>query len=493
MKDVIFTTKNSNSYVYNYNVKNFTYLHPIIKFYIDLQNKQINIDNYIHTTNIYRKIQNKKYTKNELIYYLKKYNFYREQGILNNNVIKFNFNGEHEKVNIDKNLANISEIVYEVTEVCNLDCSYCCYGALYKKTKVKRNKSLNIKIAKQIIDFFYNNWQTTLNNSINDQKKISFYGGEALLRINFIKDVVKYIKSKNKNYSKIISFQITTNGVLLDKHIDFLVENNFTINVSLDGNLTNNKYRIFHNGTNSFNKVFENLIKIKVKYPNFFHSNFGFQAVLNDTSNVNEIIKFFENELNVKKEKIDFSLLDSTNVKKDKEIKFQKINYLKTNKNVMTLNDCLKLMTSITSTSFWDYKDIFKIKQNENLIPTGTCSPFEKKIFITARGGILPCERISFKYILGNVNDQGVNLDTEKIAKKINSYLSKVKNNCANCYRNYFCKKCIYNLLDEKGNDICPDFCDYNEFSSILSESFTLLERELSIYNKKLMDIQLDF
>jgi len=88
-------------------------------------------------------------------------------------------------------------------------------------------------------------------------------------------------------------FNITTNGILLDKHIEFLVNNNFTIKISLDGDFINNGYRITKNGENSFDKVFQNIKYIQKKFSDFFNTNVHFNSVLHNKNSAKEIHTFF--------------------------------------------------------------------------------------------------------------------------------------------------------------------------------------------------------
>ena len=37
----------------------------------------------------------------------------------------------------------------------------------------------------------------------------------------------------------------------------------------------------------------------------------------------------------------------------------------------------------------------------DRYIPTGTCRPFERKLFLTVRGKILPCEKIGQEHAIG--------------------------------------------------------------------------------------------
>lgn len=56
---------------------------------------------------------------------------------------------------------------------------------------------------------------------------------------------------------------MTTNGVLLNKYMDFLVSNDFSLLISLDGDEFNNSYRNNKLGRNSFSHVTDNIDKLK--------------------------------------------------------------------------------------------------------------------------------------------------------------------------------------------------------------------------------------
>lgn len=56
---------------------------------------------------------------------------------------------------------------------------------------------------------------------------------------------------------------MTTNATLVHKHIDFLVENEFKLLISLDGNEVNHSYRVFNNNKNSHKTVIKNIDIIK--------------------------------------------------------------------------------------------------------------------------------------------------------------------------------------------------------------------------------------
>jgi uncharacterized protein len=91
----------------------------------------------------------------------------------------------------------------------------------------------------------------------------SFFGGEPLLRFDWIRDVVAVIRGMR---GKKATFHITTNGTLLTREMaDFFVENNFTYIVSCDGiEEIHNKMRpMAKKGTNSFEETMNALAIMK--------------------------------------------------------------------------------------------------------------------------------------------------------------------------------------------------------------------------------------
>ena len=89
---------------------------------------------------------------------------------------------------------------------------------------------------------------------------------------------------------------MTTNGILLDKYIDFLIEHNFRILVSLDGNCDNNSYRKFPNGNSSYKKLYKNLKQIQERHREYFNRHIHFNTVLHDKNSINDIYEYFLKE-----------------------------------------------------------------------------------------------------------------------------------------------------------------------------------------------------
>lgn len=106
--------------------------------------------------------------------------------------------------------------------------------------------------------------------------------------MTFIKNVISYIRTHRKDEHR-YEFSMTTNAVLLHKYIEYLVTNKVHLLISLDGNETNNSYRVTKRGTNSFNYIIKNIDLLQDKYPEYFNDFVNFNAVLHNRNSVVQI------------------------------------------------------------------------------------------------------------------------------------------------------------------------------------------------------------
>lgn len=157
---------------------------------------------------------------------------------------------------------NAKTLIIELTEECNFRCKYCIFDEDNKQERNHSEKKLSIDCAKSNIEQFY---------SRTDKKEayVIFYGGEPLLEFKMLQELVEHgNKISNKNFK----YSLTTNGVLLTKQkIDFLVENNFIVTVSIDGPQNiHDLARVSKNGKATHRLIEGNLQRIKTEYPSFF-------------------------------------------------------------------------------------------------------------------------------------------------------------------------------------------------------------------------------
>jgi uncharacterized protein len=349
-----------------------------------------------------------------------------------------------------KKMALLNSIVFEVTEVCNLDCYYCTYGNLYKVRgkKEKRIKKMSSKTMKNAFNFFLQQWnQEPYGNTLN----IGFYGGEPLINMDLIKKTVEHTRILFPN-SK-LNFRLTTNGLLLDKHLEFFVENDFKIMVSLDGNKNHNSYRITREGKNPFENIIKNLDLIYLKYSDYFKNNIAINSVLHNKNEPNAVIDFFL----TKYDKAPFlSKLADTDINEDERMKFNELNifreYVESNENLDFNEEFIQSKWGRTILFFLKiiemrYHNLSELvyQNSSGKLMTGSCLPFER-VFILTDGTILPCERSNHNNRLGNVNHMA-SIDIKSIVKKYNSFLKTLEiSNCNSCADRNSCQACIFQI-----------------------------------------------
>jgi uncharacterized protein len=308
-------------------------------------------------------------------------------------------------------------------------------------------------------------------------------------------------------------FNITTNGLLLDKYMDFLVENDFKLVISLDGNEYNNSYRVLKDGSPSFGKVLENVDTLKRKYPEYFKNRTDFNAVFHNRNSVSDVYHFFKSRF----DKVPtLSELNPTGIKTSMQKEFWKT-YANINASLeqaedysLIQKDMFQRLPNIDGVSqfirqrsgfvFDDYTDLLASVQGETTgtgqiqprIPTGTCLPFSRKVFITVNGGILPCERIGHQFILGTADETEVDLDFDKIAAIYNRYLDKITPQCAGCANAESCMQCMFYLALDTPAPKCTGWLDKERFSQLLSRDISFLEENPHTYTKIKKEVRVE-
>lgn len=405
---------------------------------------------------------------------------------------------------VKNNLIDLKNIVFEVTEKCNLRCKYCGLSErLYERHDLRESRDLSFNKARIIIDYLLDIWKNNYKADTTIPFIVGFYGGEPLLNMSIIKKIVDYFESSNTS-GRMIHYAMTTNAILLDKHMDYLAEKDFYLTISLDGDENAQSYRVDHRNKNSFNTVFKNIKLLQQNYPEYFNKEYvNFMSVLHNRNDVEPIIDFFKLNFNKVPQIAPLNDNDISNDKKDEfwEMYQNKSQSLLKSSNCEALEDMYFLempsgfilsqfLYHTSGNIYYNYNHLLMDRLGENLIPTGTCTPFAKKMFLTVDGKILPCERISHDFELGYVNDSYVELDYDFVVNKHNSYLLKNANKCMSCATNIFCPQCVYHIDDIRSKSPhCWNFCTKQKFEDEKLKNFAYLRAHPHYYQRILNDI----
>lgn len=458
-------------YIHENKSKYLFSLHPLITTYYLANDKQM--------PEMMQRIKGD-YTTQELELYHRQYLFIKENFLNETKTQEICYGHINDKI-VHHGFTNANHVVFEVTDRCNLKCVYCAFGDCYIGYDKRKHKNLDFNKAKILLDFFAPIWRKKNESEINPHVTISFYGGEPLLNIKIITQIVSYCESFGLK-KDFFSYSMTTNGLLINKYREYLIEKDFRLTVSLDGNKENNSFRIKQNGESSFDDVITNMELLKQFNSDYFDKNISFISVIHKRNSVQESLNYIKGKFNklpsngpittddIAPEQKEFF---DKNLRRDSESVFSDEEILKLDERELGEYDIYSFVRKNARHYFFHYNDIYKIGQLP-LTPTGTCFPFNRKVYLSVNGKILPCERIHVCHTMGRVSTtKGVLLDSAAIAEYFNKTIAVFKDHCKDCYNRPTCGICAFKYSGEP----CKEFINQVDFINIMYGNLNLIEK----------------
>ncbi|RMF93996.1 MAG: SPASM domain-containing protein [Candidatus Schekmanbacteria bacterium] len=157
----------------------------------------------------------------------------------------------------EKAFPPVTRIEMFITENCPLRCDYCFVEG---KNDFKR---MSKETARKAVDFLIH--QSAEKKDLN----IIFFGGEPLLEFELMKEVIKYANCKAESAGKRITYDLTTNGVLIrEEHLVFFQREGIKFLLSIDGDSeTHNKHRKTAHGKGSYGTIIDKFPMMKKYQP----------------------------------------------------------------------------------------------------------------------------------------------------------------------------------------------------------------------------------
>jgi len=139
-----------------------------------------------------------------------------------------------------------------VNHACNLRCRYCYNGRKFDRRMPWEVAAAGVELA------------VAGGGPGAPQAQLSFFGGEPLLEMGLIREVVEHTERRMEETGRDLRFLIVTNGTLLQgKTLDFLLEHKVYLGVSVDGcREAHDANRRFRNGRSSYDRVTRNLRRL---------------------------------------------------------------------------------------------------------------------------------------------------------------------------------------------------------------------------------------
>lgn len=373
-------------------------------------------------------------------------------------------------------------MILEVTDACNLRCKYCVYSDHYFNTRSHGDQLMSFDVAKKAVDDYMNNVQFIKKIDAAMVPAITFYGGEPLLNLNLIEQVVEYIKEEYPDEG--CQFGTTTNGTLLnDCAIKFLCENDFLIMLSLDGDKANHdRNRVFKNGRGTYDVVMNNYRRLKQLYPDIeidISACFDYATDLNLMNDA-----FSENQMNIGNlAKID---MENTNYydsfTENDKIRFAKgcdllkqrvFNAIRDGKSKNDLGPVDKqfyqLYDALTSNTIMGGRKV-------------SCIPGEK-IFVDLHGDYYVCEKVDRRFKIGDIHS---GLDLDRIAYMVSKFNEAKNKKCKSCAIEYVCDMCFLNCHSDDKVEFSAKTCEINKSSTAksLTDMVNIWEERPEIFDE---------
>ncbi len=341
-------------------------------------------------------------------------------------------------------------LTLEINQKCNLNCKYCYLGEI-------NDTVMCFSIAAKAVDIAFD------EAKFHKDKKllICFVGGEPLLDFKLIKNTVEYSKLKLANDDILLDFSITTNGTVLSRSIvDYLILENFSLKISLDGTkLINDINRISKHGYSVHDRIIENMPLLRE-----YEKRSGNYVQLTNVITGNNYEHYFESLYYLTKV-LEFKIID-TALDLYYDWNNEEINTLK-----IEMVKCLDYLSEELNNDkgfYWSFADEL-ININEKFEKFYVCGAGIISYYVRTNGDIHACAgNLDFENSLGNIKGS---LNNKKICtlKSLN-HIENTKCNECEFYHTCTEKSCIMENLSVTGSihNVVPILCEMRKFKNYL-------------------------
>lgn len=345
----------------------------------------------------------------------------------------------HFKAPTSIDASRITMFTIEMTQQCNLRCTYCCYSGNYRDRRAHNAKEISYETLQKTIEYILEHYDKSA-----EEITVCFYGGEALLARKKIEWMIEELLPVFKDK---VRFSFSTNGLLLTENtIDWLGNMpNVLVNVTIDGNkYMHDAHRQTISGSGSYDAIVKNLRLFKAKYPDFYRDNVRFLSTVYSWNDVLKLAEIWDDEpateghypIHISHIIPDFD--DETRTYDTWEVKkhfyrhaFE--DYKRGNRGI--LSGCFQKLIDMV-----DNRNYLKLKSELNI---QTCYQGLFSTFINVDGDLYACEKFCGALNIGNVS---VGIDENKTFSLLQQFTERKNHLCSSCWAQRFCRMCMTSL-----------------------------------------------
>lgn len=328
-------------------------------------------------------------------------------------------------------------LILDTTIMCNLACKYCFVDA----PPTGADMTLDTAIHALRKALMYSKCANVLT--------VEFSGGEPLINFDMIKKFVPIANNIANQIGKKITYTIQTNGTLFnDEIIAFLLEHNFDIGISVDGESDiHDENRIFHNGTGTLSTISNNIRLLQDR-----GGHISILSVISSTRQYESIINFIT-EHNITE--IRTNLVTKAGRAKDKGV--FSLEYVALADKFIEVAERifsgkLKIRDATLTFYLWNL-----LLVQPHMCFRSPCGAGTNQISVASNGDIYPCQgwRNIHDAPIGNVNE-GADLDTlvmnSNRVQGLRNHIVRTNPECMTCNWKVFCGICPREIYSETGS-----------------------------------------
>jgi uncharacterized protein len=365
--------------------------------------------------------------------------------------------------------------IFEVTENCNLRCKYCVFSDNYQHYRSLAPQEMTFETAAKGIDYIYSQIKDRSEKKFN----FGFYGGEPLLNLKLIRQMVEYTKKTFIGWD--LYYNMTSNLTVLDDSIiDFLADNEISLSVSLDGDQDNHDAkRVFANGSGTHSTVLDNLKKISDLRPDYFKKKVAFSAVHSFDLPLENLMEFAQTNELVQEKGMRFNNVTAYGTDYyqrypiDVEKKYSDFDRAhdriadkkRAGDSLAPLEEFLDNQIT-TATDFLEQRTFSTLAQ--------TCF-FDSRLFIDAQGQFHACEKMNATMAIGDV-ENGLNFP--KMVDLLRKFQKTIRENCSDCEIKFICGRCFKPLASNGIFEIPENYCNYQKRGTLRNLERNIRYRE---------------
>lgn len=319
-------------------------------------------------------------------------------------------------------MPSLSIMLKPASSLCNMRCKYCFYHDVSDHRAIYNYGMMSDITSRNVIE-------KALRLADGDSIYFVFQGGEPTLRgLEFFREFVSAVTELNIQNSP-VHYALQTNGTLIDEQwAEFFKANNFLIGLSLDGDQSDNLYRVDADGFNTFKQIM-NTAKLFKRYGVEF--SILTVATARTAENIEAIYKWFK-------------------IQGFKHLQFvpciRPIGDGSESELYMTVEQYGDYLIKLFKLYAEDYKqgNYVSIRQFDNIVSlylggraeqcgvSGHCSP---QFVVEGDGSVFPCDFYCIdEWKLGNINS--ISFDEMARSDRIFEFIRKsyeIKAECRDC------------------------------------------------------------